>query len=38
VVLVHGDKPAIDWFQLSLFKELPETGVIIPEPGRSVEI
>jgi len=38
VVLVHGDKPAIDWFQLSLFKELPETGVIIPEPGRSVEL
>jgi len=38
VVLVHGDKPAIDWFQLSLFKELPGTEVIIPEPGRSVQL
>jgi len=38
VVLVHGDKPAIDWFQLALFKELPETEVIIPEPGRPVHL
>ena len=36
VVLVHGDKPAIDWFQLALFKELPETEVLVPEPGRRV--
>ncbi len=38
VVLVHGDKPAIDWFQLALFKELPGTEVIIPEPGRPVAL
>jgi len=34
VVLVHGDKPAIDWVQLALFKELPGTEVIAPEPGK----
>lgn len=33
VVLVHGDRPAIDWFQLALFKELPGTEVVVPEPG-----
>jgi len=38
VVLVHGDKPAIDWFQLALFKELPETEVIVPEPGRAIPL
>lgn len=35
VVLVHGDRPAIDWFQLALFKELPGTEVIVPEPGKA---
>ena len=35
IVLVHGDRSAIDWFQLALFKELPGTEVIIPEPGKS---
>jgi Cft2 family RNA processing exonuclease len=35
IVLVHGDRPALDWFQLSLFRELPGAEVIIPEPGRS---
>lgn len=38
VILVHGDKPAIDWFQLALFKELPGTEVVIPEPGRAVDL
>jgi len=38
VVLVHGDRPAIDWFQLALFKELPETEVIVPEPGKPVKL
>lgn len=36
IVLVHGDRPAIEWFQLNLYKELPETEVIIPEPGKKV--
>jgi len=35
IVLVHGDRSAIEWFQLALFKELPGTEVIIPEPGKS---
>ena len=38
VVLVHGDRPAIDWFQLALFKELTETEVIVPEPGKPVKL
>lgn len=36
VVLVHGDKSAIDWFQLALFKELPDTEIIVPDPGRKI--
>jgi len=35
IVLVHGDQPAVDWFQLRLHRELPETEVIIPEPGKK---
>ena len=38
VVLVHGDKPALEWFQLSLFKDLPGAEVILPEPGRRYSI
>jgi Cft2 family RNA processing exonuclease len=38
VVLIHGDRPAVDWFQLALFKELPGTGVIVPEPGKAVDL
>ena len=38
IVLVHGDRPALDWFQLSLFRELPDAEVIIPEPGRSYSL
>lgn len=38
VVLVHGDRPAIDWFQLALFKEMPETEVLVPEPGKRVKL
>jgi Predicted exonuclease of the beta-lactamase fold involved in RNA processing len=36
IVLVHGDRPAIEWFQLKLYKELPDTEVIIPEPGQKI--
>ena len=36
IVLVHGDRPAIEWFQLKLYRELPETEVIIPEPGKGI--
>jgi len=38
VLLVHGDRPAIDWFQLALFKELTKTEVIVPEPGKPVKL
>ncbi|MFZ4776453.1 MAG: MBL fold metallo-hydrolase RNA specificity domain-containing protein, partial [Terrimicrobiaceae bacterium] len=38
IVLVHGDRPAVDWFQLALFKELPETEVIVPDPGKPVKL
>ena len=37
-VVLHGDRPALDWFQLALFKELPGTEVIVPEPGRVVSL
>lgn len=36
IVLVHGDRPAVDWFQLKLYRELPDTEVIIPEPGKKL--
>ena len=36
IILVHGDRPAIDWFQLKLYRELGETDVIIPEPGKRI--
>lgn len=36
IVLVHGDRPAIDWFAGELARELPDTRVVIPEPGQPV--
>ena len=38
IILVHGDRPAIEWFELKLYRELPETEVIIPEPGKAVSL
>ena len=38
IVLVHGDRAAIEWFELKLYRELPETEVIIPEPGKGISI
>lgn len=38
ILLVHGDRPAVEWFHLRLYRELPETEVIIPEPGVSVPL
>jgi Cft2 family RNA processing exonuclease len=34
IILIHADRPAIEWFQLKLYRELGETEVIIPEPGK----
>jgi Cft2 family RNA processing exonuclease len=38
ILLVHGDKPATDWFQLALYKELEGTEVFTPDPGRRYKI
>jgi Cft2 family RNA processing exonuclease len=38
ILLVHGDRPALDWFQLALFRELGGTEVIVPESGRSYSL
>ena len=36
IILVHGDRAASEWFELKLYRELPETEVIIPEPGKCI--
>ncbi|HWL51107.1 MAG TPA: MBL fold metallo-hydrolase [Chthoniobacteraceae bacterium] len=38
VLLVHGDPSAIDWFARAIAEDLPETEVIIPEPGRRYDL
>ena len=38
VVLVHGDKPALEWFQLALFKELEGAEVIVPDIGTKCSL
>jgi len=37
VILVHGDPPAISWFQGKIAQEMPGTQVVIPEPGKEYE-
>lgn len=36
--LVHGDDPAVGWFRQEISRRLPETEIIIPQPGDSHEI
>lgn len=36
LVLVHGDTPALRWFQENVPQRLPKTRVVIPPPGESV--
>ena len=38
VVLVHGDPPAIAWFQRTLAVEEPGMEVIVPPPGVAIEL
>jgi Cft2 family RNA processing exonuclease len=38
VILVHGDPPAVAWFQESLKTAVPDTEVICPTPGQPLEI
>lgn len=37
-VLVHGDPPALAWFQAELAEAAPEMRVVIPEPGVPLEL
>jgi Cft2 family RNA processing exonuclease len=38
ILLVHGDRAAVEWFELKLYRELPETEVIIPDPGKVIAL
>ncbi len=37
-LLVHGDPPAVAWFAREIPQVCPETEVIVPAPGRTVEL
>lgn len=37
-VLVHGDPEALDWFKHELQNFRPDMRVIIPEPGKEIEL
>lgn len=38
IILVHGDVPAIEWFRGELGRRLPNTEVIVPVPGTSLDL
>lgn len=38
ILLVHGDAPAVGWFQRELRAVLPDTEVIVPVPGESIPL
>jgi Cft2 family RNA processing exonuclease len=38
IVLVHGDPPAVEWMRAQLDADLPDTDVIVPEPGVELEL
>src|SRR6266513_1473682 len=38
IVLVHGDPPAVDWMRATLSAELPDSEVIMPEPGVELDL
>lgn len=35
IILVHGDPDAIEWMRTRLVLELPQTTVIVPDPGKT---
>ncbi len=37
-VLVHGDTPALEWFQAELARQAPEMKVVVPPPGVAIEL
>jgi predicted metal-dependent RNase len=38
LLLVHGDAPAIAWFVTAINAALPETEVIVPQPGEKIRL
>ena len=38
IVLVHGDPSAVEWMGATLSAELPDSEVIVPEPGVELEL
>ena len=38
IVLVHGDPSAVEWMRATLSAELPDSEVIVPEPGMELEL
>lgn len=38
LVLVHGDPAAVEWVRSQVASALPETEVIVPQPGQEIEI
>jgi Cft2 family RNA processing exonuclease len=38
IVLVHGDPPAVEWMRATLSAELPDSEVIVPQPGVELEL
>ena len=38
VVLVHGDRPAVEWFRAATAAALPESEVIVPLPGVEIDL
>ena len=34
VVLVHGDPDAVEWMQHTLSAKMPDSTIVVPEPGR----
>lgn len=38
IVLVHGDRPAVEWTRAQLAAALPRSEVIVPTPGLEIEL
>jgi Cft2 family RNA processing exonuclease len=38
ILLVHGDPPAVEWMRAKSSKELSDSDVIVPVPGKELEV
>jgi Cft2 family RNA processing exonuclease len=38
ILLVHGDAPALAWFQAELSAQLPQAEIILPHPGEILRL